>query len=280
MRALLIALCLLLSAACNSSSAVRGWKSEPFAFGVVADVQYGDKETKGDRHYRESIDRLREAVAELNRKDLAFTIELGDMIDGNKPREKTLEDLDTVLDVYHTLSMPTYYVIGNHCLNAGKETLHEKIGLDSFYYDFALPAAPGWRFVVLDGNDAGYGVLGDAQLAWLSATLAEARNSGEKVIVFNHFPQVKDAKQESLAKNPVSGEQLIDESGCVVAYFAGHNHRGGYALQNGVHHVTIHGMVEAPVENAYAVVTVYPTKIIITGYGKEPSRELDLTGSP
>jgi hypothetical protein len=62
----------------------------------------------------------------------------------------------------------------------------------------------------------------------------------------------------------------------VVAYFAGHDHAGGYAFRDGIHHVTIKGMVEAPIRNAYAVIEVSPTTLLKTGFGKEPSREMTI----
>jgi hypothetical protein len=49
-----------------------------FSFGLVADVQYGDKDTRGAGHYREALGRLEECVAELNQHDLVFTRELGE----------------------------------------------------------------------------------------------------------------------------------------------------------------------------------------------------------
>jgi manganese-dependent ADP-ribose/CDP-alcohol diphosphatase len=178
-------------------------------------------------------------------------------------------DLNSVLEVYSTLSMPQYHVVGNHCLAAGKEELQKRLKLSSFYYDFTVPEAQGWRFVVLDGNDAGNGRLGATQLEWLRSKLAKARAGGEKVIVFSHFPRPRSAAR-----------QLINESDCVVAYFAGHHHGGRYALQDGIHHITVKGMVEAPIRNAYAILEVSPTKLREIGFGKEPSREMELSARP
>jgi hypothetical protein len=247
-----------------------------FAFGVMADVQWADKDTRGSRHYRESLGKLEECVEELNGQDLAFTIQLGDVIDGNTTPEKTLSDLDRVLKVYNRLSMPKHHVVGNHCLAAGKEALREKLELSSFYYDFTVPSAEGWRFVVLDGNDAGYGLLGKKQLKWLESRLAHARANGERIILFNHFALIEKAARHHRMKTPEPVLRLINESGCVVAYFAGHDHAGGYALEDGIHHVTLKGMVEGPVGNAYAVIEVYPGKLKEVGHGREPSRELRL----
>ena len=250
-----------------------------FSFGVIADVHFGDKETKGGRHFRETLDRLKECVEELNKQKLAFTIQLGDMIDGNdETSEETRSNLEIVLEEYDKLSMPKYHVVGNHCLLAGKKIIHQKLKLSKFYYDFTIPVAKGWRFIVLDGNDKGYGVLGKEQLAWFKSKLAEACGDKEKVIVFNHFALLKSAARDGRMKTPQRVLKLINESGCVVAYFAGHDHAGGYAFQDGIHHITVKAMVEAPIRNAYAVIEVYPAKLKEVGYGKEPSREMKLEG--
>ncbi len=247
---------------------------ELFAFGVMADVQYGDMETTGKRHYRESLEKLKECVTDFNTQDLAFTIQLGDIINGNTTPEKTLSDLDTVFEAFKKLTMPVYHVIGNHCMNAGKDALVQKLGLESFYYDFTVPAAKGWRFIVLDGNDNGYGVLGVKQLEWLKQKLSEAKNNGEKVIILNHFAVLESAAAHHRMKEPQPVLDLIHESKCVVAYFAGHDHAGGYAFEDNIHHVTFKGMVEAPVKNAYAVIKVYPHKMEIEGVGKQERKEL------
>ena len=69
--------------------------------------------------------------------------------------------------------------------------------------------------------------------------------------------------------------EILDNTGCVKAWFAGHDYKGGYCVRNGIHHVTMKGMVEAPLKNSYATVKLYPDKMIIAGFGKEESRLLD-----
>ena len=245
-----------------------------FSFGVITDIQYADKKERGKRHYRKALDKLKECVKELNKQKLAFTIQLGDLIDGNTAPEKTLFDLEKVLEEYGKLSMQKYHVVGNHYLATGKKTLQQKLKLNKFYYNFTIPEATGWRFIVLNGNNVGSDILGKEQLGWLRLKLTEASRNKEKVIIFNHFALLKSAASHHLMNEPQPVLNLINESGCVVAYFAGHDHAGGYAFQDGIHHVTVKGMVEAPVHNAYAVIEVYPSKIKEVGYGKEPSREL------
>lgn len=250
---------------------------EPPVFGVMADIQYADLDTAGARHYRTALVKLEECVADLSDRDLAFVIQLGDIVNGHdKDVEKSIADLDRVLPIYNKLPMPKYHVIGNHCLSVDKETLGRKLGLKGFYYDFTVPSAKGWRFVVLDGNDAGYGVIGDEQLKWFRSTLDKAVKAEEKVICFCHFALLKEAAAHHRMAKPEPILKAMDETGCVVAWFAGHDHAGGYAVREGVHHVTLKGMVEAPVENAYALIELHPDKIEETGFGKEPNRSMPL----
>ena len=83
-----------------------------FQFGLVTDVQYADKPAAGGRDYRGALVRLRSAVATLNGESLAFTAQLGDLIDGNG--EASLTDLRAVLDALRGLRAPLHHVIGNH----------------------------------------------------------------------------------------------------------------------------------------------------------------------
>jgi len=271
MRNFLVLAWLIFTAGCSTLT----HEPKPFSFAVIADIQWADRDSSGNRHFRESLGKLTECVNELNRKDLAFTIQLGDLINGQASKEQTLSDLDRAVKEYNRLAMPKYHVIGNHCLAAGKEALHEKLKLPCFYYDFTVPAAKGWRFIVLDGNDAGYGVLGREQLKWLESSLVQARQAREKVIIFSHFAVLEAAAKHRM-QNPEPMLKLITESGCVAAFFAGHDHAGGYAYKDGIRHVTIKGMVEQPPETAYAVVEVTPSMLRVTGFGREPSRELKL----
>jgi manganese-dependent ADP-ribose/CDP-alcohol diphosphatase len=249
-------------------------QKELFSFGVIADIQYGDKENSNTRHYRKTLEKLKESVVELNEQKLAFTIQLGDIIDGNDTPEKSLSDLKIVLAEYTKLSMPHYHVVGNHCLNANKDVLHRELKLGQFYYAFYFPAAKGWRFIVLDGNDEGYGIIGKEQQEWLKLQLEESYRNSEHVIVFNHYAFLESAAKRHRMKTPEPVLELINNSGCVVAYIAGHDHAGGYAFLNGIHHITINGMIEAPIKNAYAVIKVFPNKLEKVGYGKEPSVQL------
>ena len=204
-----VAIVLALLVLCGCTSATRQPEVEqPLLFGVLTDVHNGDNEV-----YRASLRKLDKCVTELNQRDLAFVIQLGDIINGRGA--KSAEDLDQVLSVYSKLAAPAYHVVGNHCMSAGAGTLQTTLGLQRFYYDFTVRSAKGWRFVVL--SDVGNGI-GNEQFKWFRSTLDKASKDGEKVICFCHFPLRQDAVQ-----------QTMDESGCVVAWIAGHWHPGAIA---------------------------------------------------
>jgi len=249
--------------------------SRPFTMGVLSDIQYADKDPGGLRHYRSSLQRLEECVADLNARKPDIVIQLGDIIDSGPESH-----LDAVLESFDRLTMPLYHVVGNHCLTIGREPLRRQLALQSFYYDFILPGAKGWRFVVLDGNDGGYGVVGWPQQEWFRATLKQAVQKGERVICFCHFPLIDGAAPGARMADPQPLLSAMDEAPCVVAWFAGHDHAGGYAIRKGVHHVTIKGMVEASQKNAYALIELYPDGIRERGIGEEPCREMKWPVSP
>lgn len=269
-----------------------------FRFGVVADVQYADKPAKGKRHYNESADKLRACVADFNQQKLAFVANLGDTIDGDG--EKSAADMAMIAGIFRQLSCPVRHVLGNHCLNVPRPTLFKELGLKSSYYGFEQDA---WRFLVLDGMDVSYkspegskqakeaeryleknpklnkyaGALGEEQMAWLRERLADAARQKQRVIVFCHHPILAAASSPvAVLWNAAEVEAALIQSGCVVAWINGHDHKGGYAFANGIHHLTVHGMVESPTGGtSYATASVFATRIGIEGRGTTPSRVLE-----
>jgi manganese-dependent ADP-ribose/CDP-alcohol diphosphatase len=281
-----------------------------FAFGLVTDIQYADKATAGTRRYGESVAKLSRAVEEWNRQDVAFVVEMGDITDDREA--DTAKDLAKVLEVFKALRAPLYHVLGNHGLfSLGRERILKDLGLAKPYYSFAQK---GWRFVVLDGMGlslAGWpvgsdqvkdakaylmenkgpgrpelvqwnGAIDEEQKKWLAETLAQAVKDAERVVVFCHHPTLEGAASKgSLLWNHAEIVKMVEGCPAVVAYLAGHEHRGGYACHDGVHHVTVQGLVEAPADgNAFAVVAVFPEKLVITGNGTVTSRTLEARKVP
>lgn len=261
------------------ASLAMGAGAEPlFTFGAVSDIQYGDKETKGKRQYRRSLELLPRCVEKFNAEKPIFVVHCGDLYDGygkDKPEQAHVDAL-RILPVLERVAAPLYHVVGNHCLTAGKEFVARELKLERFHYEFTSPSAKGWRFLVLDGNDAGYGVMGAEQIAWLAGKLAAAKGSGERVIIFCHYPLLKEAARGHRLQNADAVLPVIEGAGNVAAWIAGHDHVGGYCERAGIHHVTLKGLVESVDGPDYAFFSVFPNRIVEDGFGGEPDREMAL----
>lgn len=274
-----------------------------FTFAVLADVQYAEKESLGPRNYRKAIIKLSECVDDLNTKDLAFVVQLGDLIDGGP---NAAAELDKALAVYNRLKADKYHILGNHDFSGiDRKTLLEKLNTGNPYYYFDRA---GFRFVALDTMDisisggwpensrnyrlgekilnelkqknapnavAWNGAISEAQKNWLNNVLAGADKKNLKVIIFSHLPFTPPGDIHNLW----NAEQIVDifeAHDCVVASFSGHRHTEGYTEQNGIYYVTVEAVIEAPQQNAYAVVNVYHDRLEIKGTGKVPDRTLNI----
>jgi len=295
----------LLAWGCRSAGEGVDPNRAELRFGVVADIQYADKDTVGGRRYRDGLANWKGSVAAFRGEDLDFVVQLGDLIDGRETVEESTQDLNFVLGVAAGLDEPLLHVLGNHCLAVPRRQLLSRLRLEEAYYSVSLN---GWRLVVLDTqaiSTCGWqqdtaphveaqeyltahagepnaktwnGAVGEVQRAWLAAELAAAREANERVIVFAHAPVLEAASTPAhLAWDHAQVVELLTAAPCVVAYFAGHDHAGGYAEADGIHFVTVPGMVEAdPAVNAYGVVEVYGDRIEVLGTGELTSRTLAL----
>jgi calcineurin-like phosphoesterase family protein len=278
----------------------RAAEEDPeLVFGVVADPQYADAEAAGSRFYRNSLEKLGNAVNELNRKNLAFVTTLGDLID------RDFESFADIMPVYGKLRHPHYPILGNHDFSVAdeaKEKVPAAAGLEKPYYSHVIQ---GWRFIFLDGTDValyrypandprtkearamqdayeknkggkvpGYnGAIGEKQMKWLKTELDAARTAKQRVILFNHFPVIPAGNGHNLW-NAAELVGLLENYDNIAAYMNGHNHRGNYGTHAGIHFVNFKGMVETESETAYSVVRCFPDRLEIEGYGLEPDRNL------
>ncbi len=270
-----------------------------FSFGVFADAQYVDAPNGGNRCYRASIAKVEECVARFNAEKPAFVVQMGDLIDHDGA------SFSPMLDRYNKLSMPHYNVLGNHDFaRVSAEEVVRHLGLKRRYYDFAKGS---WKFVVLDGNDVSLqssvgnaektaeaqamlqkqkglhapnaqsynGGVGPAQLAWLKAKLNAASKSHQNVVIFCHMPVFPYGGDCNLW-NDEELVKTIESYPCVKVWINGHDHKGNYAVKDGVHYVTLQGMVDTPDTNAFALVRVYQDRLVIVGSGRIPSIALAL----
>ncbi len=257
------------------------------SFGLVTDVHYADHEPRGNRHYRDSVAKLGEAVGLFNQRKLPFAIELGDLIDSAPSKDEELGYLHRIRDTYQGFKGDRHFVLGNHCLAAlTKEEFLANCGarIKQSYYSF--DHGP-FHFVVLDGNfnkDGSPYAAGKfnwtdtwihpPQQEWLAKDLKKA--AGKKTVVFVH--QNLDKEKSPLGvKNGGQVREILEASGNVLAVLQGHHHAGGYARIKGIHYVTLKATVTgpAPASKAYSIVSLDSTgRIQLEGFGQEESRTL------
>ncbi len=274
-------------------------RETPLRFGVIADPQYAPVAPAMNRYYANSLWKLSEAVEALNAEtDLAFVVTLGDIID------RHWESYGHILPLYDRLLHPKLFVLGNHDFEVGPDYLASvprALGLARRYYDFA---AGGIRFIVIDGTDLSLvahrkdsprfrlavetlqamkergepnakewnGGLGEEQYAWLDETMDRAEAAGEKIIVMGHYPVYPKTWLSMWGAERFV--KLVTARRSFLAYLCGHDHAGNYGISAGKHFVNFKGMVDTATETAYAIVSLYPDRIEIKGFGTEPSRSL------
>ena len=284
-----------------AAGSVRGAnkKESPlFTFGLMADCQYVDAETRGTRFYRNSPRKLEEAVTALNQHDLAFTFHLGDFID------REYRSFDVLEPVAKKLESKLYHALGNHDFDVEDEKKAEvpgRLGLQTGYYSFQKE---GFRFVVIDttevstyrhskgasetlaaaeelkkvkaegikGAQPWNGRPGEDQVQWIREQLDAAEKAGETVLILGHHPILPD--ESHAIWNASEVRRLFQENTCAKLYLNGHNHAGAYVDASGLHFLTLDGMVETENTNAFAVAHLYRDRIEIAGSGRQESYAL------
>ena len=272
-------------------------KNTSFKIGVIADCQYCNCDIKWDRYYKKAPQRLKEAVATLNKDSLNYTIHLGDFID------KDYNSLDSILPTWKTLTSKSYHVLGNHDFEVQdslKEKVLEKLNIKKRYYSFV---ENDWRFIVLDGNDLSFygttskekaqqtdslfnqlkdenlpylkkwnGGLSNKQLKWIQQELDKAVQENQKVGFYCHFPIFP--VDEHNIWNREQFLSLIKPYKNVKLFFNGHNHAGAYEFVDNVHYLTFKGMVDTENTSAFAKVKFENDTVFVEGFEREISRKL------
>lgn len=278
-------------ASMNGCVHLKKERNAEFAFGAIADCQYCAVEGSGGRKYSLSEDKLTKCVTHLNTMDLEYVVHLGDFID------RDFKSFGVVNPIYNQLKAPKYHVLGNHDFSVSddlKKDVPIKMGLTSKYYDFEVK---GWRYVILDGNDISFhaypknsdeyikakeyykvnkitspkwnGAIGPKQRSWLRGILEKATRKSENVILFCHFPVYPENMHNLWNAEEIVA--ILESYSCVKAFINGHNHRGNYAIKEGIHYLTLKGMVDTE-QTSYAVIRVDDKRIHVTGYGREENR--------
>lgn len=272
------------------------------SFGLFADAQYADADPQGERHYRATPEKLGRAVETLACKNLPFTLNLGDFIDHD------FKSFDVLLPILEGLGHPVHHLLGNHdydVADADKARVAPKLGMPGDYYTFTHK---GLRFVMVDTTDISTykhppgpeteaakrqlaaaqraehpgakpwnGAVGKTQLEWLENTLKAADDAGERVLLCGHHPVLP--VEGHIIWNHTKLLEVIEKHPCVVAYFCGHHHSGGYAEHKGRHFVTFRSILHEPDQTAFSIIHVHPDRIVIEAHGREVARDLKVAAA-
>ncbi len=263
---------------------------DSLSFGLIADPQYAEKTSKG-RCYDGSLAKIKEAVSVFNQQELPFLIILGDIIEGNvggdgSQTTKELTDIRKELDAFNG---EIYALMGNHDLvDIDKaewlDILNPKIKRN--YYSFN---AGNYHFVVLDANyteeglDYGKDVnwvwtdtwIHQEQQDWLKADLDSASDRPSFIFVHQNLQD----NGALCVNNAPEIRNILETYGNVTHVFQGHHHGGQYTQINGIHYLTLQGMVTCPdSENRFSTATIKEDLINIDGHGAQPDFELQHAG--
>jgi hypothetical protein len=262
-----------------------------FSFGIITDVHYCDQDSSGTKNYRESINRLQEAMNALTIDSVDFVVNLGDLIDNN------YKSFKPVMNILDESGINIYHCLGNHDFLI-KDNRKKDIPFDipkSGYYSFS---SDGFRFIFLNGNEISTyaptkkkaiaeaenyleklgldgainandwnGAISVGQLEWLMGELDESVKNGEKVFIFCHFPIFPESEYNLF--NHVELLSAISGYDNIIAWFSGHNHSGGYGNYNRTHFISIRAMVEESPTTTFTRIDVYSNKIWLNGSGRE-----------
>lgn len=269
------------------------------SFGVFADCQYCDCETLNSRFYRNSLNKLEEAIQYFNQnKNLEFVVNMGDLID------RDFASFTPLKPILQKSNNSIYHLPGNHDFEVEPEHLEKVpklLGLSKMYYSLEKK---GWMFIFMDGTDISFfsadnekvkqanimseklkaegkpnyhpwnGGVGKQQLNWLNNLLQQAKSKNLNVAVFCHYPLLPFESHALWNQEEVI--EVLNKYSCVKLWMNGHNHAGNYAFRNGIHFVNLKGMVESENENAFAEVILNDSTIEIKGLGREEVRTLHL----
>jgi len=271
----------------------QGTDKRPLKVGLVSDVQYADIENQGTRHYRASAAKFSEAVRKFRDENVDMIVSLGDFIDNDFKSYKPL------IRIIRGINIPVYFVLGNHDFSvreSRKRKVPDLLNIKSGYYSLTRN---NWQFIFLDGTDISTfsrrekdpeykkaqsildslkkegapnahswnGGVGKTQMKWLEQELDNSHSEGQNIIMFCHFPIYPESQPENLW-NASEIRKLVESRNWKMVFMSGHTHRSNYFQKNGIHYVSLRGMVEME-ENSFAIAEIYNDSISIKGYGAE-----------
>ena len=216
-----------------------------FTFAVIADTHLNEQECGTNSPFevnRLANRRLRFVIDDLNRRELAFVMHLGDVV---HPVPSTNDQYqgaaDRFFELVSHLKHPLHIIPGNHDvgdkpLSWGPAGMVRQHFLDAWsesfgehYFHFLCQ---GVVFIGINCQLLGSGLpLEEVQRDWLRKTIAE--NTNNRIMLFSHYPpflldENEDEHYDNLGIQHRQELLELVESHSVEAIFAGHVHHFWY----------------------------------------------------
>jgi alkaline phosphatase len=248
--------------------------------GLITDLHYADKDSRGTRHYRESLTKVAEATKHFREDKPDLLVHVGDLIDSATSLDAEKGYLKRIVKEFSGIPGKHHFVVGNHCVyNLTKPEFLGIVGQERSYYSFD---AAGCHFVILDACFRSDGEpYGRKNFKWADANIPPAERdwlrtdlhqTPHKTIVFVH--QCLDLIPPFGINSSLGVCKVLEDSGKVLAIIQGHFHLGNYQEIGKLHYCTLSAVVEGsgPENNAYAMMDILPGDVIrITGFRKQKS---------
>ena len=271
-----------------------------FKIGIVTDIHHADKDPKIGRFYRQSAGKLAQAIEEFNREGVDMMISLGDLVDND------IRNYSVIDSVFRTFNGPVWKVLGNHDFIAPysaerQDSIFKIMGIEERYRSIRKK---GVRLLLLDGTDVAVfshpegskehadavmtldslkkagspnnrkynGGIGKKQMEWIRYELERAAVNEDNVICFCHMPMMPLGGQYTLFNSPEL-TRTLSASPYAKAVITGHHHPGSYDINDGIHYLSIQGMVQGE-QNSFVIAEIYKDRIVIKGHGREESRTM------
>ena len=224
-------------------------------FGVFGDAHYAPGKTYGKRHCGLSLEKLKNCIGRFKSVGADFAVNLGDVIDSTGSKERDIENLMQIKDVFSEFDGRVVSTIGNHDIEAmSKGEFIGALGKDESkpYYSFDIGCH---HFMVLDACFRTDGVeycggnyswddsfIPEHEMQWIARDLTES--ACENAVVFIH--QNLDVRENDahIVNNAGEIRKIFEASGKNIAVFQGHYHRGDSQKINGIDYVTLKAMCE------------------------------------
>lgn len=266
--------------------------------GLIADPQYCDCPSLYRRHSASTLSKMMTATQVLNEESVDLVISLGDVVD------QEIVSFGPIMEIYRRLEMPSFHILGNHDFymvpHAMKSGIIDSLEMTDYYCSMEVK---GWKFILLDGTELGEyaiaahreleeesiglfesiqgqenaqiwnGGISQKQLGWLRKELEESEARDQPVLVFCHFP-ITPLKSGSTLWNDGEMLDLLTEFPTVQGYICGHRHQGGYQVVDGLHLLTVEGLVLDTDSTAFGVLELHEDRMNLQGFGRVKSRTL------